>query len=115
MTDYHSKYLKYKSKYINLRNQYGGASNYKLDLERTDNKTHQEQQQDCILLNSSGLFSDNNDKYNTHLRNILGKLMNFENDEFNFEFINTISAIPFVSEAKRKKFLDDVKKTANNI
>lgn len=98
MTDYHSKYLKYKSKYINLRNQYGGASNYNLDLKRTDNKTHQEQQQDCILLNSSGLFSDNKNKYNTHLHNILGKLMNFENDEFNFEFINTISAIPFVSE-----------------
>ena len=95
--NHEKKYLKYKSKYLYLKNiqenyQKGGANNYILDLERYDNSELQKNiKKKCLLLKNTNI---NDLPFNCYNK-MLEKLMVTNADgEINLEFINTISAFP---------------------
>jgi hypothetical protein len=105
--DYKNKYLKYKSKYIQLKNnQNGGASNYILDFMRSDNKYIQEKViQRSFLTNQHLDISDGSNLPFNEYSKLLLDLMNYGSEnsidmgvlpdnELNLHFLNTISAFP---------------------
>ena len=107
----YQKYLKYKNKYINLKNilkQEGGASNSKFDLNRAHvvevqnkfngNETNISTNDNSILLGVNKSFVNKVNDANSILDNYLNKLMiKDEKDEINLEFLNLLSALPFYS------------------
>jgi hypothetical protein len=117
----YQKYLKYKNKYINLKNilkQEGGASNSKFDLNRAHvvevqnkfngNETNISTNDNSILLGVNKSFVNKVNDANSILDNYLNKLMiKDEKDEINLEFLNLLSALPFYSnkfEIKKDKY-----------
>jgi hypothetical protein len=103
--NYYSKYLKYKNKYINLKNQTGGANNPDLSLGiegRAENQGLQDKVRVNMILDSrNGKRFDQIDTtiYEPILNNLMKKLPNPVegrpgNEEINFDFLNLLSAFP---------------------
>jgi hypothetical protein len=95
---YKNKYLKYKNKYLDLKNQLGGSSQFKLNLDEQFNRSLQNSQSNTMVLDSKEDFNVVKNHYMTYLQeNLLDKLMEYTNNEYNVDFINGISAMPFYS------------------
>ena len=111
--DFKDKYLKYKSKYIQLKSyQFGGGNNPKLDLNRSDNKYVQDKiKEKSILTNSELDIEDQNNlpflEYEKLLKDLMKTGSNYSgikipDNELNLNFLNTISAFPI--DLREKKF-----------